>query len=77
MGTRSHYTSIPKTVLLTGKGTEKFEEVYVLPSGGDNSYTGFQIAEDELWVSYYSTHETKNSSIYIAKMPLSIFESKK
>lgn len=77
MGTRSHYTSIPKTVLLTGKGTEKFEEVYVLPSGGDNSYTGFQIAEDELWVSYYSTHETKNSSIYIAKMPLNIFESKK
>lgn len=76
MGTRSHYTSIAKTVLLKGNGTEKFEEAYVLPSGGDNSYTGLLIVEDELWVSYYSTHETKNSSIYLAKMPLSLFESK-
>ncbi len=76
MGTRSHYTSIPKTVLLTGNGTEKFQEAFVLPSGGDNSYTGFHVEDGELWVSYYSTHETKNSSIYLAKLPLHIFNTK-
>ena len=76
MGTRSHYTSYAKTVLLTSDGSEKFQEVYVLPSGGDTSYPGFVIEQDQLWVSYYSSHENKNSSIYIAKLPLSIFNSK-
>ncbi len=73
MGTRSHYTSFPKTVLLTGKGSEKFQEVYVLPSGGDTSYPGFIVVGDQLWVSYYSTHETPLSSVYLAKIPLHIF----
>ena len=76
MGTRSHYTSFPKTVLLIGNGTEKFQEIYVLPSGGDTSYPGFIVIEDELWVSYYSSHEAKNASIYLAKVPLAIFKSK-
>lgn len=76
MGTRSHYTSFPKTVLLTGNGTEKFQEIYVFPSGGDTSYPGFIVVGDELWVSYYSSHEAKNASIYLAKVPLTIFKSK-
>lgn len=73
MGTRSHYTSFPKTVLLTGKGSEKFQEVYVLPSGGDTSYPGFIVVGDQLWVSYYSTHETPLATVYLAKIPLDIF----
>jgi hypothetical protein len=73
MGTRSHYTSFPKTVLLTGNGSEKFQEVYVLPSGGDTSYPGFIVEGDQLWVSYYSTHETPLASVYLAKIPLDIF----
>lgn len=73
MGTRSHYTSFPKTVLLTGKGSEKFQEVYVLPSGGDTSYPGFIVEGNQLWVSYYSTHETPLASVYLAKIPLDIF----
>ena len=73
MGTRSHYTSFAKTVLLTGKGTGKFQEVYVLPSGGDNSYPGLLIEGDQLWVSYYSSHETPLASVYLAKFPLSLF----
>ena len=73
LGTRSHYTSIPKTVLLTGRGTEKFQEVFVLPSGGDTSYPGLLVEGDHLWVSYYSSHQTPKASIYLAKIPLKIF----
>lgn len=73
MGTRSHYTSFAKTVLLTGDGTEKFQEIYLLPSGGDTSYPGFIIEGDQLWISYYSTHETSLASIYLAKLPLVLF----
>lgn len=73
MGTRSHYTSFAKTVLLKGNGTEKFQEVLVLPSGGDNSYPGLMIEGDQLWVSYYSCHQTQRASIYLAKIPLTLF----
>lgn len=73
MGTRSYYTSFPKTVLWAGNGSEKFQEVYVLPSGGDTSYPGFIVEGDQLWVSYYSTHETPLASVYLAKIPLENF----
>ena len=73
MGSRSHFTSVAKTVLLTGTGTEKFQEVCVLPSGGDTSYPGLMVEGDQLWVSYYSSHETPKASIYLAKIPLTMF----
>jgi len=73
MGSRSHYTSFTKTVLLTGKGNGKFQEVYVLPSGGDNSYPGFLIEGNQLWVSFYSSHETPLASVYLAQFPLAFF----
>lgn len=64
----------PKTVLYKGSiENGSFQESLVLPSGGDTSYPGFIIVGDELWVSYYSTHETSNASIYLAKIPLSMF----
>lgn len=73
-GTRSHYIpSFPKTVLLTGNEAGKFQETVVLPSGGDTSYPGFIIEGNELWVSYYASHETKMASVYLAKIPLSVF----
>lgn len=74
-GTRSYFIpSRPKTILLTGDRAGKFEETLVLPSGGDTSYPGFIRVEDELWVSYYSTHQpSKRTSIYLAKIPLSVF----
>lgn len=65
----------PKTVIFSvdpEKGT--FHERLVLPSGGDTSYPGFLVVGKELWISYYSTHETPNASIYLAKIPLSYFE---
>jgi len=74
-GTRSRYINgFPKTVLLSGDTTGKFEEVFVLPSGGDTSYTGFLVEGDQLWVSYYSSHETKNAAVYIAKLPLALLK---
>jgi hypothetical protein len=45
----------------------------VLPSGGDTSYPGFVVVGDELWVSYYSMHNSKNASIHLAKIPLKVF----
>lgn len=74
-GTRSYFIpSSVKTILLTGNISGKFSESFVLPSGGDTSYPGFLIEGNELWVSYYSSHETPNSSIYFTKLPLSLFK---
>ncbi|MBL8890457.1 MAG: hypothetical protein JNL67_10815 [Planctomycetaceae bacterium] len=47
----------------------KLTEFMALPSAGDSSYPGLVIHENELWISYYSSHEGK-SSIYLAKWPL-------
>ena len=47
--------------------TNKMTQLLELPSGGDTSYPGFVVVKDELWVSYYSSHEGK-SSIYLAKV---------
>ena len=64
----------PRTVLSTNfflGGPEM-----TLPSGGDNSYPGLLVVGDELWVSYYSTHETPKASIYLAKIPISYLQPK-
>ena len=59
----------PKTVL----STEFFQHgpEMTLPSGGDTSYPGLLFVGDEVWVSYYSSHETPKASIYLAKIPIS------
>lgn len=62
-----------KTCVYLGRNNGFFEEVICLPSGGDNSYPGLITVGDELWVSYYSGHEGKNPSIYLAKIPMSNF----
>lgn len=52
--------------------------VCALPSGGgggNSSYAGMIVEGDELWVSYYSAHETPKPAIYLAKIPLSNFEN--
>lgn len=41
-----------------------------LPSGGDTSYPGMLVQGDQLWVSYYASHE-KKTAIYLAKIALS------
>jgi hypothetical protein len=47
----------------------KLTEFLELPSGGDTSYAGLVEYRDQLWVSYYSSHEGK-TSIYLAKVPV-------
>jgi hypothetical protein len=45
----------------------KLTEFLALPSGGDTSYAGLHWHDDNLWVSYYSSHEDR-TSIYLAKV---------
>lgn len=42
-------------------------EALRLPSGGDTSYAGMVWHDGLLWISYYSSHESK-ASIYLAKV---------
>lgn len=48
----------------------RFEQIAVLPSGGDTSYPGFLVVGNELWVSYYSSHATPKAAVYLARIPL-------
>jgi hypothetical protein len=59
----------PSTVIFLSDLDGKIYKVIKLPSGGDTSYPGMVIYKDELWFSYYSSHEGK-TAIYLAKVPL-------
>lgn len=66
------------TAVYTGNAqTATFEQKLILPSSGDTSYGGMLIEGDEVWISYYSCHETKWPGIYLAKIPLSYFKWQK
>lgn len=45
----------------------KLTEFLKLPSGGDSSYAGLVWHDNQLWVSYYSSHEGK-TQIYLARV---------
>lgn len=66
-------TALCKVDIQEGTLTEMFK----LPSGGDNGYTGAVVHNNKLWVSYYSCHQDKQSKIYLAKIPLEMFKEKK
>jgi hypothetical protein len=42
----------------------------VLPSAGDNSYPGLVLKNKTLYVSYYSSHEGRKTSVYLAEIDL-------
>jgi len=44
------------------------QELLILPSAGDNSYPGLVLQQGTLYVSYYSSHEDRKSSVYLAKI---------
>jgi hypothetical protein len=76
IGSRYHPTTAnfpAHTMLFLLKENQELEKCLQLPGEGDTSYTGFLINNDELWVSYYSTHEGK-TSVYLAKVKLSFFD---
>jgi hypothetical protein len=52
----------------------KTKKIVPIPeSGGDCSYPGMLIYNNQLWASFYSSHEDK-TSIYLAKVPLSLLK---
>lgn len=49
--------------------TQGLKRLFDLPSGGDDtSYPGMVIHGDEIWISYYSSHDGGKTSIYLAKL---------
>jgi hypothetical protein len=62
------YPGGAKTVLAR-MTTTSYEPQVTLPSGGDTSYPGLVWHDDQLWMSYYSSHEGK-TSIYLARFNL-------
>ncbi len=72
--------SIKKTVVYLGNEEGWLFPVIMLPSDRDSSYPGMLLKDDELWISYYSSHECKKygrdwASIYLAKIPLKMLEN--
>lgn len=43
-------------------------ELLTLPSAGDNSYPGLCIIKDKAYLSYYSSHEDDQTSVYFAEI---------
>ncbi|MDO5570301.1 MAG: hypothetical protein Q4F97_02395 [Bacteroidales bacterium] len=62
--------SKPKTALYLGNKDGNIKELVEFPSGGDNSYPSILKVGKEVWISYYSQHESGNCEIYLAKYPL-------
>ena len=54
--------------------SDTYQRLYELPSGGDCGYAGMVIRDNELWMSYYSSHErnkSKHSNVYVQSIKLS------
>lgn len=75
MGSRDHRNEgQTSTIIRKGNAAGDFKDIVTLRSSGDCSYPGFIKVGNELWVSYYSTHETKKASVYLTKLPISMFK---
>ncbi|WP_158967707.1 hypothetical protein [Paraglaciecola sp. L3A3] len=48
----------------------KLKLLTTLPSAGDNSYPGLVIKDELLYVSYYSSHESRETNVYLAEINL-------
>ncbi len=75
-GSREYAGKEPKTALwLLDLEQCSFSDLLTLPSGGDTSYPGFVIDEedDRVLMSYYSSHEGKGA-IYLATLRLDVLQ---
>jgi len=52
-----------KTMILRGNTDGQFEEMLLVPSAGDTSYPGFIEVGDEIWMVYYSCHESIDGTL--------------
>lgn len=55
------------TTVVARMTANSYEPLLTLPSGGDTSYPGMVWHENEIWMSYYASHEGK-SAIYLARI---------
>jgi len=60
--------------ILREESPSHFVEAVILPSSGDCSYPGMVVKGQNLYLSYYSSHEGK-SSIYFSIIPLSVLKT--
>lgn len=63
-----------KTGIISFDADGNFKKVLDLPSNSDSSYPGFVLRKNQLFISYYSSHETEKTSIYLAQLPLHYFK---
>ncbi|RUL83114.1 exo-alpha-sialidase [Tautonia sociabilis] len=64
------YDGGPRTaVCRLDPGAGTLTELLALPSGGDTSYAGLAWHAEQLWISYYSSHEGR-TAIYLARVAL-------
>ena len=59
----------PSTAIFLSDKNGTIKKTIKLPSKDDTSYPGILVYENELWVVYYSSHESK-TSIYLARIPI-------
>ena len=65
-------TSGPKMAIYTlNLKQAALKPVLILPSEGDSSYPGLVLQENNLLVSYYSSHIDNKSSVYLAEVDIS------
>jgi hypothetical protein len=60
------YDGKVRTSLVEINPAGAIRELEPLPSSGDSSYAGLVVKNNELWISYYSSHEGKYA-IYLAR----------
>lgn len=68
-GVRLYDGGARMSIVQIDRETGKLTELLKLPSGGDCSYPGMVWRNNELWVTYYSSHEGK-TMIYLARVAL-------
>ena len=62
-----------RTAIWYGDINGNFQWNYILPSSGTNSDTAYSSIlkkDGEIWISYYSMHESQKPCIYLAKIPM-------
>ncbi len=72
IGTRVHVPQVHMG-LLAENPKYSFSEILQLPSAGDCSYPGMIIKGNNLYISYYSSHEGK-TAVYFGKIPTSVLK---
>jgi hypothetical protein len=68
-GVRLYDGGARMSIVEINRESGQLAELLKLPSGGDCSYPGLVFYRNELWVSYYSSHEGK-TAIYLARVAL-------